>query len=461
MRTKSSFWVGLAAAGALSALAPAQQGAGATLAVAPAPGVAAGLLAEAGELLGQRRAAEAWALLSPREAELAGYPQYDYLLGIAALDSGRPAEAVFTLERLLAAQPGFDGARMELARALFESGDLEGARTQFGYLRTRTPPAATAQIIDRYLAAIDRGVGGRRHEWTAFVEGGGGWDSNANASTSDDSFLGFDLDPRNIESDSWFLDGAAGLQHRAGYGNGLFSDAGLRGYYRTNPDARFVDQAIVSANANLYRQSGPWRLQGGLSAWQAWRDGSRNEHSLGLTASLARAFASRWEWRLQGSAGPLRYDDDALEVLDVDRYLGALSLTRFHGGARAGRLTASLLAGKDAERRAGSPYGNSRVGLRAGGEFALGPRSLAFFQAGWLNADYDDSPGFFGGQDRDDDQYTLLAGVELRDWPAADWSLAPRLRYVRQDSSISLYEYDRVEVAVTLRRAFRPAADRR
>lgn len=451
----------LAVALALPALAPAQQGDRATLPVAAPPGAAAGLLAEARALLDQRRAAEAWALLAPREAEFAGSPQYDYLLGIAALDSGRPTDAVFALERLLAAQPEFDGARMELARALFESGDLEAARTQFGYLQTRTPPVATAQVIDRYLAAIDRRAGGRRHEWSAFVEGGGGWDSNANASTSDDSFLGFDLDPRNIESDSWFLDGAAGLQHRAGYGNGLFSDAGLRGYYRTNPDARFVDQAIVSANANLYRQSGPWRLQGGASAYQTWRDGSRNEHWAGLTASVARAFAGRWEWRLQGSAGPLRYDEDTLEVLEVDRYLGAVSLTRFHSGARAGRLTASLLAGKDAERRDDSPYGNSRLGLRVGGDFALGPRSLAFFQAGWLNADYDDSPGFFGGQDRDDDQYTLLAGMELRDWPATDWSLTPRLRYVRQDSSIALYEYDRVEVAVTLRRAFRPAADRR
>lgn len=451
----------LALALLLPAGVPAQQGTALFPAFAGATGASSGLLAEAGELIGQRRAAEAWALLAPLEAELAGQSQYDYLLGIAALDSGRPTDAVFALERLLAAQPEFDGARMELARALFESGDLEGARTQFGYLRTRTPPAATAQVIDRYLAAIDRRAGGRRHEWTAFVEGGGGWDSNANAATSDDSFLGFDLDPRNIESDSWFLDAAAGLQHRAGYGNGLFSDAGLRGYYRTNPDARYVDQAIISGNANLYRQSGPWRFQGGASAYQGWRDGSRNERWIGLTASMARGFAGNWEWRLQGSAGPLRYDEDALEVLDVDRYLGALSLTRFQAGARAGRLTASLLAGKDAERRDGSPYGNSRLGLRVGGDFALGPRSLAFFQAGWLNADYDSSPGFFGGQARDDDQYTLLAGVELRDWPAVDWSLTPRLRYVRQDSSIALYEYDRVEVAVTLRRAFRPAADRR
>lgn len=461
MGTKSGFRVALMAALMLPAVSLAQLDRAATLEVAPVPGTAAGLLAEAGELLGQQRAAEAWALLVPLEAELAGYPEYDYLLGIAALDSGRVTDAVFTLERLLAVQPEFDGARMELARALFESGDFEGARTQFGYLRTRTPPAGTAQVIDRYLAAIDRRAGGRRHEWSAFVEGGGGWDSNANASTSDDSFLGFDLDPRNIESDSWFLDAGAGLQHRAGFGNGLFSDAALRGYYRTNPDARFVDQATVSANANLYRQSGPWRLQGGASGYQGWRDGSRNERWIGLSASVARAFAGRWEWRLQGSAGPLRYDEEALEVLDVDRYLGALSLTRYQTGARAGRLTASLLAGKDAERRAGSPYGNARLGLRVGGDFALGPRRLAFFQAGWLNADYDDAPGFFGGQDRDDDQYTLLAGVELRDWPAADWSLTPRLRYVRQESSIALYEYDRVEVAVTLRRAFRPAADRR
>ena len=45
---------------------------------------------------------------------------FDYLLGVAALDNGYISEAIFSLRRAIAVEPGFSGARMELARAYFE-----------------------------------------------------------------------------------------------------------------------------------------------------------------------------------------------------------------------------------------------------------------------------------------------------------------------------------------------------
>jgi hypothetical protein len=77
------------------------------------------LIDQAQLLITERNSAAAYALLLPQEVNRAGDPMYDYLLGIAALDSGRAAAAVAPLERVLAAQPGFSGARMEYARALY------------------------------------------------------------------------------------------------------------------------------------------------------------------------------------------------------------------------------------------------------------------------------------------------------------------------------------------------------
>jgi hypothetical protein len=50
-----------------------------------------------------------------------------------------------------------------------------------------------------------------------------------------------------------------------------------------------------------------------------------------------------------------------------------------------------------------------------------------------------------------------LAGIELvaadiDNWPAAGWTLSPHVRYVHNNSSISLYEYDRWDAGVNLAR---------
>src|SRR6266850_2349296 len=66
---------------------------------------------EAHALIDAGKSADAYSMLAAQEAESAGEEDFDYLLGIAALDSGRPAEAVFSLERVLAVDPGFLGAR--------------------------------------------------------------------------------------------------------------------------------------------------------------------------------------------------------------------------------------------------------------------------------------------------------------------------------------------------------------
>ncbi len=42
----------------------------------------------------------------------------------------------------------------------------------------------------------------------------------------------------------------------------------------------------------------------------------------------------------------------------------------------------------------------------------------------------------------------------MRNFPAEKWSLAPRVRYLKNDSNISLYEYDRLEAVVFIRRDF-------
>src|SRR5207244_648186 len=80
--------------------------------------------------LAQKQPKQAYALLLPQEAARAGDPEFDYLLGLAALDSGELERAVFALERVLAVQPDNHLARAEIARAYLEMGARDAARQE-------------------------------------------------------------------------------------------------------------------------------------------------------------------------------------------------------------------------------------------------------------------------------------------------------------------------------------------
>lgn len=69
-------------------------------------------LEQARRLMEQGKAEDAFRLLA-EEQEPADDPEFDYIYGIAALDSGRAGIALFAFERVLAADPNHIYARAE------------------------------------------------------------------------------------------------------------------------------------------------------------------------------------------------------------------------------------------------------------------------------------------------------------------------------------------------------------
>ena len=114
-----------------------------------------GVYQQAREHLRQELPAQAYELLSQYGIEWAGEDAYDYLLGIAALDSGEAGEAIFSLQRLVARKPDFAGARMDLARAYYDIGDNELARVEFQRILTENPPIQVENAANEYMKAID------------------------------------------------------------------------------------------------------------------------------------------------------------------------------------------------------------------------------------------------------------------------------------------------------------------
>ena len=111
-------------------------------------------LEQAETLMREGKAAEAYALLQPFEFEQSGNIKFDYLLGIAALDSGKADKATLAFERVLALDPNFAGARIDMARAYFQLGDMTRAKTEFESVLTQNPPPAAKATIYKYLVDI-------------------------------------------------------------------------------------------------------------------------------------------------------------------------------------------------------------------------------------------------------------------------------------------------------------------
>jgi len=403
------------------------------------------LLREAEALLANNESQRAYDLLAPRETALSGNPYYDYLLGVAALDSGSSNEAILSLRRAVAGAPGFSGARMELARALYEAGEAGEARPLFVALLDEDPPPGVRDVLNRYIYAIDTRPGRMPSRFAPFAELIAGYDSNANGSTDDQQFLGFTLSPENVETDSAFIEGAAGFDWIVPQNARFTWLLGARAGYRNNPDASFVDSGTVSTVAGMNWRSGSVFGRAGLDAYWSSRDGESNENYGGIDLLLGRQLNEYWDISVSVRSGALRYDD-AIETLDVNRTLYTLGTSyRF---ASRGRFSIEAIGGSDDAQQSGSPYGNSKAGGRLSLGVPLGDSNYLFASVGSLESEYD---GLFFGLPREDTQLTSILQLEFRDVFTDGLTIAPRLRYVDNDSDFGLYDYQRLEGGLMIR----------
>src|SRR5689334_25244084 len=97
------------------------------------------VIENARQLLAAGNAKQAFAELIAVQDRLSGMPEFDYLLGVAALDSGKIDDAIIALERVLAVLPNHAGAQMDLARAYYAAGSFDLAEAAFLKLKESNP----------------------------------------------------------------------------------------------------------------------------------------------------------------------------------------------------------------------------------------------------------------------------------------------------------------------------------
>jgi tetratricopeptide (TPR) repeat protein len=133
----------------------------------------------------RKEASEAYRLLEPYEQRFSGDVDFDYWFGVAALESDHLDRAVIAFERVLVRNPGFDSARLELARAYLRMGALDVASQEFDRLAARNPTPEGRKVIEEYRAQIERLRRRQRIATNGYVEAGFGRDTNLSSTTND------------------------------------------------------------------------------------------------------------------------------------------------------------------------------------------------------------------------------------------------------------------------------------
>lgn len=402
------------------------------------------VLATASAMHRQGNPHEAYRLLSRLESEWAGDAGFDYLHGVAALDSGRPGEAIFSLERVIRSLPGFVGARLDLARALYEVGDRDRAREEFETLLEADPPEDVRTVIAAYMAELEEPLPDQAQKNVRlYATAAGGYDSNANGAADINDFLGFTLDSRSTETETPFIQAQLGAMVRQPLSSGvtLFWRGNARS--RHNPDADFVDQMLFNTTAALGFSAGVNDFMTGVAAYWSALDSDFSERSVALDLGWSRPINDN-VMRVTLRAGPVEFQQ-AQKIRDIDRVLYTLGM-RYPIQEGSGSWGWTLIGGRDRAEDRQSAYSNTRYGGRFGANWKTAAGML-MFDVGALKIPYNGNSNFFGS-DRDDEQITTTLSLEIKDKPLQGWNFVPNLRYVKNSSTIAIFDYDRLEIGV-------------
>lgn len=402
-----------------------------------------------------------------------GSPLFDFYFGIAALNAGVPGEGVLALERYLLQFPDNRSALFQLARGYFILGEDERAREEFTGL---VAGAAGNDLtnINQFLDAIRSRESRYKPTSSAFVEIGGGYDSNLNSGIASGQVAGLPLGVVVAPGQSserqadFFSTVAAGLQgvYPVAPGVSLYGGGQLSGRFYKVGNNDVFNQAVLG-------------LQGGVSVLQG-----RNLYRLGVDVTHLGVGNQAYlnlttlvgEWQYQSDQFnryglSLQYADQAYK--NIDTFLDINKTVRVSSGAdiRDSRLTnltgfwtrnlthpwnpeltLALNVGDDKNRKERPDLSRGLWGIRT--STTIQPIPKWSFGAGlsYQNSRYEREYAA-GLEVRKDDYFAfdLSATYALN----RNWLLRSEYQRVEQQSTIGFFKYNKDALAVKLRYDFK------
>ncbi|MDP2241832.1 MAG: surface lipoprotein assembly modifier [Burkholderiales bacterium] len=415
------------------------------------------VLENAKRFMAQKNPKAAYELLVPLQSARAGDPDYDFLLGLAALDSGKASEAVFALERVLAVNPNHTQARAEIARAYFVLGERQTAKQEFESVQKMGVPAGAEPMIQKFLDAIEQLAASERTQVRGYVELTLGHDTNVNSATSGSqvaipAFGGaiFTLADAGVKQEDNFGSAGAGISVRHPLSKELALFGGLNLNKKINDTQDRFDTGSWDGNAgiSLTRQKNVF-----TAAFQAnnfYVDNSRFRDAYGVTGQWQHNYDARNQASAYLQYTELHYPGQ--EIRDARRYVGGMASAHAFAAKMSPVAYAGFYFGEERENAAGVPWlGHELFGSRLGGQVTYNDKTTVFANASIESRRYGGNEPFFLTT-RKDTQYDLRIGVNYA--PEKYWTVTPLVSFTHVDSNIQINTFRRNVFSVTVRRSF-------
>jgi len=430
------------------AMLPASGTQAAPLGLTAPAGTLSRLIIESREQVARGEAEAAYAALSAKVGLYAGDPEFDYLLGIAALDSGHPGDALLALERVLLVEPDHLQARAELGRAYLANGEYENARAAFRDVASREIPPEARRLVGRYLDEIARLDARHRVAITGLVGLEVGYDTNANVgSTSEEWILGNGTPviplPVSLPKRSMVfgIDGAISI---SGPMDGRWRwITGVRSSTRKFPSADTLDQVQVDLSAGVTRRQECHQLTI-LGQYQDLRlDGDALRRVTGLVAHWQCNPNRRSSFGAWFQVASLSFPGQS--VRDATRRTIGLSAARALEARSDTLLSGAIHFGDERADAAWPNLAHRFVGARVSLNSPLAANWRGEVGVHWESRRFDGPEPLFG-RSRRDRQTELRISAER--WLGKGWTIQPELSLVRNASTLAPNDFRRTQFMV-------------
>ncbi|KAF7785573.1 hypothetical protein PRUB_a4267 [Pseudoalteromonas rubra] len=385
---------------------------------------------------------QAYALALAQFDTAAGEPAFDFLYARAALETGHYNEAVFALERVLAAKPNHQPSLYLLGLTYNKQKNYSQAATTLNSLLNTPLSDEFRQRVTRALEAIEGNLASLKQELKHRVSLALGHDSNVNSGTTDDRIviggLPILLDETSREASDSFarasyrFDGRwQQTQHQAWRANLQISD-------QRHQDSDQFDRTQLSANLSYIQDIAAFQLHLGAQLGVMSLDSETYQQDAGVFSALRYAINEHWAATVNMSAFNLNNVRDS--SLDSRLYTSGLALSRATRNWLL-RLSAGY-TWQPARTPEGEHFARDYSHFSASVVYRLNDAHRLNAKVQYRDIEHRAAHPFFL-QVRDETLHIAHLGWHYQITP--DWSLETKLAYYDKDSSLQLYSYDRTE----------------
>jgi len=374
-----------------------------------------------------------------------------FLLGMAAKQIGKFMEASNYLEHLLKLKPKAHRAKLELAQIARILGDDDKAKRYLLNVKSSNPPHLVAENIDRFLKAIETGEGAMK-SWQLFASVGWQFDTNANAGPNSETVSFFGL-PFSLSDDAKPIEDQALAVSVGGYHFARITDSfkwksNLSVNWTAHEKLESLDSLVVSASTGASWQQ-THKLSWNLSFIGDFvRVGYKNDFysaSFGLAPQMRYAITKQLSFNFNSTFSQRKYNHQRKR--DAGRWTIAPSL--------------GYSFNNNTFVKAGYLMGQEEAELSFFTQDFWGFNGMLFHNFGYginlsANATFIDTryKGKEAAHNKRRHDRMLRTGVNLSyHLNFIDSAISASYNYTDNESNLEIYQYDRHQLFLTLRKS--------